>query len=134
MAWAEVYLHAKFHLDLSNRLATIHQRYGLTDRIQRSDSIGRNKRSPKNFNDFSIIIAKIPKIPYSRNAKLVAGVTVIVYPMHLIDPVGLVRFFPSVCVFVNRSVLERLRPQFFTDFHQILHAAQKCGRFDAYCL
>jgi len=26
-------------------------------------------------------------------------------------------------VFVNRSVLEQLRPQFFTDFHQILHAA-----------
>ena len=36
-------LHAKFHLDPSNRLATIHQRYrqtGQTDR-QRSDSIGR---------------------------------------------------------------------------------------------
>ena len=28
--------------------------------------------------------------------------------------------------------MERLRPQFFTVFHQILHAAQKCGRFDAY--
>jgi len=38
-----------------------------------------------------------------------------------------------VCVFVNRSVVERLRPRFFIDFHQILHAAQKCGRFDAYC-
>jgi len=39
------YLHAKFHLDPSNRLATIHQRHrqdrtGQTDR-QRSDSIGR---------------------------------------------------------------------------------------------
>jgi len=37
------YLHAKFHLDPSNRLATIHQRYRQdrrTDR-QRSDSIGR---------------------------------------------------------------------------------------------
>jgi len=42
------------------------------------------------------------------------------------------QFFPSVWVFVNRSVLERLRPQFFTDFHEILHAAQKCGRFVAY--
>jgi len=40
----------------------------------------------------------------------------------------------SVSVFVNKSVLERSRPQFFTDFHQILHAAQKCGRIDAYCL
>jgi len=28
----------------------------------------------------------------------------------------------------------RLRPQFFTDFHEILHAVQKCGRFIAYCL
>jgi len=41
----EAYLHAKFHLDPSNRLATTHQRYkqdrtGQTDR-QRSDSIGR---------------------------------------------------------------------------------------------
>jgi len=34
------------------------------------------------------------------------------------------QFFPSVCVFVNRSVVERLRPQFFTDFHEISHAAQ----------
>jgi len=48
------------------------------------------------------------------------------------------QFFPSVsqsvCVSVNRSVVERLRQQFFTDFHEILHAAQKCGRFIAYCL
>jgi len=43
------------------------------------------------------------------------------------------QFFPF-CVFVNRSVVERLRQQFFTDFHEILHAAQKCGRFVAYCL
>jgi len=46
MARAEAYLHAKFHLDPSNRLATIHQRYsqtGQTDRQdrQRIDSIGR---------------------------------------------------------------------------------------------
>jgi len=48
--------------------------------------------------------------------------------MHWIDPV--ISFFRlSVCVSVNKSVLERLRPQFFTDFHEILHAAQKCGRF-----
>jgi len=38
-AEAEAYLHAKFHLDPSNRLATIH-RYRQTYR-QRSDSIGR---------------------------------------------------------------------------------------------
>jgi len=27
VAWAEAYLHAKFHLDPSNRLATMHQRH-----------------------------------------------------------------------------------------------------------
>jgi len=39
----EAYLHAKFHLDPSNSLATIHQRYRQTDRQdrQRTDSIGR---------------------------------------------------------------------------------------------
>jgi len=48
MTRAEAYLRVKFHLDPSNRLATIHQRYrqdrqtGWTDR-QLSDS----KRSPK---------------------------------------------------------------------------------------
>ena len=51
MARAEAYLRAKFHIDPSNRLATIHQRHrqdrtlqtGQTDRQdrQRSDSIGR---------------------------------------------------------------------------------------------
>jgi len=50
--------------------------------------------------------------------------------MHWIDN----QFFPSVCVSVNSSVVERLRPQFFTDFHEILHAAQKSGPFVAYCL
>ena len=39
-----------------------------------------------------------------------------------------------VCVYVHRSVVERLHPQFFTDFHQILHAAQKFGCFKRYCL
>jgi len=39
---AQAYLHAKFHIDPSNRLATVHQRHrqDKTDR-QRSDSIGR---------------------------------------------------------------------------------------------
>jgi len=32
MARAEAYLRAKFHLDPSNRLATVHQRYRQTDR------------------------------------------------------------------------------------------------------
>jgi len=43
VARAEAYLRAKFHLDPSNRLATMHQRHrqtGLTG--QRSDSIGRS--------------------------------------------------------------------------------------------
>ena len=43
MARAEAYLHAMFHLDPSNRLATVHERHrqtGQTDR-QRTDSIGR---------------------------------------------------------------------------------------------
>jgi len=46
MARAEAYLHAKFHLDPSNRLATVHERHRQerqTDRQdrQQSDSIGR---------------------------------------------------------------------------------------------
>ena len=49
---AEAYLRAKFQLDPSNRLATIHLRYRQTD-SQRSDSIGRTvlqtvSRSPNN--------------------------------------------------------------------------------------
>jgi len=50
--------------------------------------------------------------------------------MHWIDP-QISFFHLSVClsvslVFVNRSVVKRLSPQFFTDFHEILHVAQKC--------
>ena len=37
---AETYLHAKFHLDPSNHLATVYQRYRQRDR-QQSDSIGQ---------------------------------------------------------------------------------------------
>jgi len=41
------------------------------------------------------------------------------------------QFFPSVSLSVcGCSVVER----FFTNFHQILHADQKCGRFVANCL
>jgi len=40
VAGAQAYLRAKFHLDPSNRLATIHQRHRQTDR-QRTHSIGR---------------------------------------------------------------------------------------------
>ena len=67
----------------------------------------------------------------------VLRLSLVVYPVHWIDP--LISFYrlsvcQSVCVSVNRSVVERLRPQFFTDFHEIVQAAQKCGRIDAYCL
>ena len=49
VARAEAYLHARFHLDPSNRLATVHERHrqdrqtDMTDRTdrQRTDSIGR---------------------------------------------------------------------------------------------
>ena len=50
MARAEAYVLAKFHLDPSNRLATVHERHRQTDRQidrqtgqdrQRTDSIGR---------------------------------------------------------------------------------------------
>ena len=45
VAWAEAYLHAKFQLDPSNRLATIDQCHRQTDRTDRkgqlSDSIER---------------------------------------------------------------------------------------------
>ena len=44
-----------------------------------------------------------------------------------------IRLSVSLCV-CEQMVLERLRPQFFTDFHEILYWAQKCGRFVAYCL
>jgi len=57
--------------------------------------------------------------------------------VHWIDPSSIEHncaCFPSVRVFVNKSVVERLRPQFFTHFHEIWHAAQKSGRFVAYCL
>jgi len=36
VATAEAYLHAKFHLDPSNRLATIHQRYRQTGHDRRT--------------------------------------------------------------------------------------------------
>jgi len=35
VARAEAYLHAKFHLNPSNRLATVHERYRQTDRTDR---------------------------------------------------------------------------------------------------
>jgi len=37
MARAEAYLHAKFHLDPSNRLATVHERYRQDRQTDRTD-------------------------------------------------------------------------------------------------
>jgi len=37
VARAEAYLLAKFHLDPSNRLATVHERHRQTDRQDRTD-------------------------------------------------------------------------------------------------
>jgi len=54
VARAEAYLHAKFHLDLSNSLTTVHERYRQTDRTDRQDNdpiaLGEPfyKWSPKN--------------------------------------------------------------------------------------
>jgi len=53
MARAKAYLHAKFHLDPSNRLATVHERYRQTDRQTDNNGLiayGKPfyKRSPKN--------------------------------------------------------------------------------------
>ena len=62
------------------------------------------------------------KLSYLRNqAAYFAKTCIIVYPMQWIDP--LISFFrlsvsQSVCVSVNRSVVEWLRPQFFTDFQR----------------
>jgi len=53
VAMAEACLHARFHLDPSNCLATIHQRYRL-DR-QLSDSIG----SPKNWTAIAVVIGTL---------------------------------------------------------------------------
>jgi len=38
VARADAYLHAKFHLDPSNRLATVHERYRQTYWTDRSDN------------------------------------------------------------------------------------------------
>jgi len=43
-------------------------------------------------------------------------VNFIVYQMHLIDYL-ITLVSVCVCVWVHRLVVERLRPQFFTDFH-----------------
>ena len=53
MARAEAYLHAKFHLDPSNRLATVHERHRQDRRDNGPIAYGEQfyKRSPKNQAD-----------------------------------------------------------------------------------
>ena len=70
---------------------------------------------------------------YFQILKMVAAaIFIFVCQMHLADYL-ITLVSVCVCVSVHRSVVERLRPQFFTDFHEILHAAQKCGFFERYC-
>jgi len=38
VAWADAYLRTEWHIDPSNRLATMHQRYRQTDRQDRQDN------------------------------------------------------------------------------------------------
>jgi len=45
VARAEAYLQAKFHLDSSNRLATIHERYRQRDR--QTDRTGQDRQTDK---------------------------------------------------------------------------------------
>jgi len=61
VARAEAYLHAKFHRDPSNSLATVRERYGQTDRTDRETDNGPiaqgepfDKRSPKNTYVFNV--------------------------------------------------------------------------------
>jgi len=51
--------------------------------------------------------------------------------MHLID--NHFGFCPCVCLSTDRLSNDYVRNSLFTDFHQILHAAQKCGCFERYC-
>jgi len=57
VARAEAYLRAKFHLDPSNRLATIHQRYRQDRQADRRDSVVRHvtKSAPVGFFVLNVI-------------------------------------------------------------------------------
>ena len=76
MARAEAYLHAKFHLDPFNRLATIHQRYrqtgqtdSQTDR-QRSDGIWVNRFT----NAQKALQLKIIRRPLTMNSAAIVAI------------------------------------------------------------
>ena len=63
--WAEAYLHDKFHLDPSNRLATIHQRHRQTDRQTTVRCEPFYKRSPKIGQHLAKFEAKIERHLFS---------------------------------------------------------------------
>ena len=71
MARAEAYLHAKFHLDPSNRLATIDTCHTRQDRQtgQRSDSIGRTVLANVNSRSLHAVAVRLSvcnaRAPYS---------------------------------------------------------------------
>ena len=75
MARAEAYLHAKFHLDPYNCLATIQQRHRQTDR-QRSDSIGRTvlQTVAKKHNNYLLNIEQQSPTLYIHNSCAVGNI------------------------------------------------------------
>ena len=86
---------------------------------------------PGGHNETCIMINDNYNVVTQRDLCIVGRFTIIVYPMHWIDP--LISFFRlSVCVSLNSEQIGC--PQFFTDFYEILHAAKQCGRIDAYRL
>ena len=67
VARAEAYLHAKFHLDPSNRLATVHERYRQTDNGLIAQGEPFYKRSPKNHGSILTPFPRIDKFQAIRN-------------------------------------------------------------------
>jgi len=105
MASAEAYFRTKWDLDPSNRLVTIQQCY-------------RHERTDRQT------YRQAEKTDCLSNA--------------LDRPTRPNQFFSSVSLFVCLCVCEQICSRSLTstitDFHKILHAAQKCGRLVAYCL
>ena len=55
-------------------------------------------------------------------------ICIVVYPVHSVFSICL-SVSQSVCLLTDWLSNDYVH-NFFTDFHKILHAAQKCGRFD----
>ena len=90
----------------------------------------------------SVTLAARWALPLSRFSTCTAPISLhsqcafIVYPVsNALDRLYF-QFCPCVCVCVCvfTVCVERSRRQIFIDFHQILYAYQKCGRFEACCL